>query len=138
MNPGPTRGDGGATETEPPAGVERSTGAPGFDPALSGIFDALSSARSRYVLYTLTGSSRETIPIADLVSAVGEREVDLGETPTDDRLAEIRSALFHATLPKLADLGLISVDPDRNEVALTGERDRLEPYLSLSRDVDEN
>ena len=134
MNAG-SRGEK-AANTEPPEdgeGPSRSTAAV---PPLTRVFDALSTARSRHVLYVLSEASANAVPLDELVAAVGARESG-ADAPAEAALAEIRSTLHHAHLPKLADLGLLGYKPSARTVTPTEEMDRLEPYLSFSRRVDE-
>lgn len=51
----------------------------------------------------------------------------------DGTLGEIRTALYHVHLPKLADLGVVTYEDTPGAVALTDDADSLSSFLEPAR-----
>lgn len=82
--------------------------------AVEQIHRLLASARRRYVLSHLSSSPGEDVPLDDVVTAVVEREhPDPGPLSHRDR---VETDLHHVHLPKLADSGVVSHDPEAGTV----------------------
>ena len=105
---------------------------PAPEPAsLDAIFDALADSRRRYVLHRLDESD-PPLALPDLAAEIAARE---NGAPIDDLPAEVVEAvyvsLYHAHVPKLADLNVVEYDPDRELVSLAEEEERFGPVLAL-------
>ena len=109
-----------STETPP---VDRST-----------LHDLLSSERRRDALDCLR--EHEPIALPDLADVVAEREHDepLPQVP-EDAVLETYLSLYHTHVPKLADAGVASYDPDRDVVALADDADAVDSLDSLDATV---
>lgn len=96
------------------------------------LFEALSHRYRRYVLYCL----RETgaVPMGTLVDRVVDLESRRGTAATADR-DDIRVALQHAHLPKLADDGIVTVDDGVVDIAASAE-DVLPSQVELAREIE--
>lgn len=89
------------------------------DPPLDTVFDILSARARRVALYRLADEGTATVE--ELVDAVAD-----GEADTDDR-RQVRIALEHVHLPRLADAGAVAVDDETGRV-----RYRASPTLGAS------
>lgn len=84
------------------------------------MFGAVSNERRRYVLYSL--DERDTdVAIDSLVDRIASVEAGASERVLDEHRERIATALHHAHLPRLADIGLIEYDQTTKTVAF-GER----------------
>ncbi|MFC7079792.1 DUF7344 domain-containing protein [Halorussus caseinilyticus] len=83
---------------------------PERDAPLDATFDALSNRQCRDLLRHLVESDDDAFLVADLATQLTDE--------TDSETAETRmlARLHHTHLPKLADAGLVSYDPDRGLV----------------------
>lgn len=97
--------------------------------AVNDTFSALSNPVRRIVLYYL--AEQETPVTFDrLAIQVAAWRTDSDPDAVDDAtLTEIRTALYHVHLPKLADFGIITYKANPGEIALTDDTDSLEPFL---------
>lgn len=68
--------------------------------------------RRRQTIHHLRQASSDTLTIDELVEQLRQGETDT-ETP-DQR--ELASQLYHAHLPKLADQGIVEIDPETQVV----------------------
>lgn len=106
-------------------------------PSLSVVFEALSNARSRRLLYCLVDEADGSNPVEELALAIAAREADGPDaTPVPSDVDRIRTALYHQHVPKLADASLVRYDEGAGTVTLDVAPEGLEPYLSLSRRAD--
>jgi hypothetical protein len=93
------------------------------------IFDLLSNARRRYVLYNLSRRD-EPITIGDLADEVAawENDTEVSEVERQER-KRVYVSLYQTHVPKLADAGLLAYDEESGTVAITERVDELTPYL---------
>jgi DNA-binding transcriptional ArsR family regulator len=71
---------------------------------LSRIFELLASDRRRCALGELRAAAPEAVAVDDLADRLRERE------PTAADRDRVRIALYHKTLPRLADAGVVDFD----------------------------
>ncbi|WP_435349764.1 DUF7344 domain-containing protein [Haloarchaeobius sp. HRN-SO-5] len=96
-------------------------------------FATLADPRRRYVLYYL---HQHDAPVglnalATQVAAwSGDTAPEAVEQTTVDR---VRTELYHAHLPKLEALGVITYRDDAREVGLADNTEMLQPYLESAR-----
>jgi len=107
------------------------------------VYEALAHPRRRYLCCTLRGDTQWTL--TDLATKIAAYEAELPENAvTDHQRERAYVSLYHAHVPKLADLGVISfdevtelitpaenadqvvavleeIDPDRQEVYTLGD-----------------
>lgn len=81
-------------------------------------YDLLASDRRRRVLRRLRDDD-EPLRLDDLAEAVAAAEAD-GE-PSMDHVTAVRTSLYHAHIPKLADAGVVEFSRNPGRVSL-GER----------------
>lgn len=94
------------------------------------VFDILSNARRRYVLYYLrqhTGPVQLTA-LAEHVAA-WENETDV-ESLNEQERKRVYVSLYQTHVPKLADTGLVRYDKEAGTVALADEAEKMGDYLS--------
>lgn len=83
--------------------------------SIAAAFEAIRTRRRRVMLNRLAG--RDTVEIATLATKVAVHETT--DADSDGVSADaIETALRHADLPKLEDLGFVAVDLDRDVVRL--------------------
>jgi|GEM_PF-816895 len=101
------------------------------DVSLDEVFDVLSSRRRRQALYCLQRNDgpMATRELAEQIAAGGHEAVD---GAASDLLKRVYTGLRHAHLPKLASLGIVSVDDDWHTVDLGDGIVAVEPYLILA------
>lgn len=106
-----------------------STGTPSLSADV--LFSALSASQRRYILQYLSSAST-TVTLTGLIEAVAawETNTDTAE-PAEAARTTAAVALQHVHLPKLADAGLVSFDPDQETVALTANATLATPHLEL-------
>lgn len=102
----------------------------GNEVPLDVVFGLLSSRQRRYVLQYLTHHSG-TVELRELADQLATCE----ETTVDDQERLVVS-LYHVHLPKLADSGVITFDPEQRLVELEETADALLPYLALTANDD--
>lgn len=88
-------------------------------PSVSDCFEAIADSRRRVVMTELAES--DEVSVAYLAEQVVEQE-------SSDR-ERAQASLIGVQLPKLADLGIVTYDPERGEVARGEHFDRIEPFL---------
>ena len=81
-----------------------------------GTLDAIGHPRRRLLLRVLR--ERRSLTLGELAAAVAEREPPAGADA--DARRRVLIDLYHCQLPRLADAGLVSYDPDRPVVGITG------------------
>ncbi len=98
------------------------------------VFDILSNARRRYVLYYLRQQS-EPIELTDLAEHVAawENETDI-ESMGEQERKRVYVSLYQTHIPKLADTGLVEYDKEAGIVAPTEGGAAMDAYLSESED----
>lgn len=131
-------GDEGTPRPDPgdPATTPASDGGESSDVPLtpSVVFGILANKRDRFVLYLLEERGG-TMAIEDLAVAIAAWENDtVPDLITNEMNQRVHSRLFHATIPKLSEYGLVSYDPDSEAVTLTDLGEQLESYLDFARD----
>ncbi|WP_247001943.1 DUF7344 domain-containing protein [Halosolutus gelatinilyticus] len=110
--------------------------APNCSLSLDAVFELLSDERSRRLLYVLSDLDG-TAAIDDAVehlAASGDEPAGTSPAPAAKRC--VRTALHHATVPRLTDYGVVDYDPRGGVVTLTESGDRLQPYLAVARERD--
>ncbi|TKR27960.1 DUF7344 domain-containing protein [Natronomonas salsuginis] len=104
--------------------------------AVTDAFTALTDPVRRYVLYYLT-NQEAPVSFDSLTTQAAAWDTDSEPDAVDDEtLAEVRTALYHVHLPKLADLGVITYEANPGEIALTDDTDSLDPFLEPARQAD--
>ncbi len=93
------------------------------------VFDLLSSARRRFVLYYLrqTDGPVQLRELADEVAA-WENEVPVDELTSQQR-KRVYVSLYQTHIPKLEDVGIVDYDRDAGSVALADRADDIGRYL---------
>jgi len=93
------------------------------------VFDILSSARRRYVLYLLR-TSEEQIEMTDLAERVAawENETTVEELTKQQR-KRVYVSLYQTHVPKLEDAGLVDYDQDSGLIELTDAAAGIDRYL---------
>ena len=82
---------------------------------MDGLFEALSHARRRYLLYTLTDGNDED-SLGDLAREIAAWERDSHpDRVADEAVERVEQSLYHAHVPKLADLDIVEYE-DADEV----------------------
>ncbi|WP_435346340.1 DUF7344 domain-containing protein [Haloarchaeobius sp. HRN-SO-5] len=96
-------------------------------------FTTLSDPHRRYVLYYLTQHDTP-VDLDALATRVAAWSSDTTpaavERTTVDR---VRTELYHAHLPKLEELGVVTCRDDQREVDLAEDTELLQPYLDSAR-----
>jgi len=127
--------DGGPPTPSPPAPPVPQLGddVP-FSPSI--LFRALAEVRQRYALYYLLerdGRGR----IDEMAEPIAAWESDTTpERLTDRVLKHTYSGLYHASLPKLDEFGLVEFDPETGTVTATDALDEITPYLEIAKQVE--
>lgn len=98
------------------------------------VFDLLSSARRRYVLYYLRRHGGEAT-INELAKhlAAWENDADPEELTRQDE-KRVYVSLYQTHVPKLEEQGIVDYDGDSSIVSLTGRAYELDRFLSSSDD----
>lgn len=97
-------------------------------------FRLLQNARRRFVLHSLRHRA-ERADVSELASALAAWESGGDESVTEEGVGTVELSLHHAHLPRLAEAGTVSYDPETNRVALA-DTAPVEPYLSTAERVD--
>lgn len=93
------------------------------------VFDILSSARRRYVLYYLRQAD-EPVDINELARQVAAWENDVSvDELTDQQRKRVYISLYQSHIPKLDSLGIVEHDKDSGAVSLTGDARVVDQYL---------
>lgn len=78
---------------------------------LNTIFDLLSAARRRYLLYYLMELDTEVAEFEAAVDAVYKQEVNSTDSGDHATREEVRLDLHHMQIPKLVEAGVVDFDP---------------------------
>jgi hypothetical protein len=93
------------------------------------VFDILSSARRRYVLYHLRQADGP-VDINELARQVAAWENDVPvEELTDQQRKRVYISLYQSHIPKLDSLGIVDHDTETGNVSLTGNAKQVDQYL---------
>lgn len=92
-------------------------------------FEALVSQRRRDVIHCLR-TYEDPMALAAIAEeiAVWETETDIARLSSEE-VERIYASLYHAHIPKLADLDIVAYDRDRDTVALAENADHVESVL---------
>lgn len=82
----------------------------------------LENRHRRYVLYCLK-TSETPMALADLADDLVRWETDASPAAVQDVREKVYLSLYHCHLPKLANVGLVDFDADRNLVDLREDAD---------------
>jgi len=93
------------------------------------VFDLLSSARRRYVIYVLRTRS-EPMEVTDLAEEVAawENDTTIDELSSQER-KRVYVSLYQTHIPKLASAGVVDYDRDTGLVELTRKTGQMDRYL---------
>jgi DNA-binding transcriptional ArsR family regulator len=93
------------------------------------VFDILSNARRRYVLYYLR-KAEEPVELSDLARELAAWENETGpEDLTDQQQKRVYVSLYQTHIQKLADAGMVDYDKDTGLVSLAEGAEELRGYL---------
>lgn len=94
------------------------------------VFEVLSARRRRFALHHLC-RERRPVAVRTLAERITEweRSVGSGATVTLER---VYTGLYHSHLPKLENMGVVSIDDERELVELADNIRRVEPHLALA------
>lgn len=81
------------------------------------VYDAISSTRRRRALQLLVATDH-SLTLADLATEIARTEQEPGGPLTEAQVDQIRITLYHLHIPKLADTGIVTYDPDERRVAM--------------------
>jgi len=99
------------------------------------VFDVLSSARRRYVLYYLQQSD-DPVDINELARQVAAWENDTDvENLTDQQRKRVYISLYQSHVPKLDSIGIVEYDKESGEVALTDKAHVVDSYLDGTESI---
>jgi hypothetical protein len=102
------------------------------DEFLDDAYQALSRSRRRQLLAALRDADRP-VSVAALARRIVAREEDVPESSVQDgAVQDVYLSLYHADLPKLADVGAVRVDRDRNVVSPGENFDAVYSLLAVS------
>ena len=95
------------------------------------LFDVLSNPRRRFILTCLEEFSTP-VPLRDVAHelATWERDAEITEISADD-VTSIRVSLYHVHIPKMADVGLVEYDEERDAVTLVEDGDNATSLATL-------
>ena len=95
------------------------------------LFDVLSDPRRRFVIACLEAHS-EPMAVADVAAELTSWECDTPKDRLSDGAVEPRYlALYHVHVPKMADVGMLEWNRDRNTITLADGRSAVPSDLSL-------
>jgi len=98
------------------------------------VFDLLSSARRRYILYYLRQEGGEaTINELAAQIAVWENDVPPEELTSQDE-KRVYVSLYQTHIPKLSEQGVVEYDSDTGTVRLTNRAYQVDRYLAGERE----
>lgn len=97
-------------------------------------FGLLADRRDRFILYHLTERGG-TVPLDTLATDVATWENKTEpELVTKEMEQRAHTRLVHASIPKLADHGIVATTPDREAVTLSDHGEQLQPYLEFAKE----
>jgi len=93
------------------------------------LFDILSSARRRYVLYLLDENGEmKLMDLAEHVAA-WENEIDR-EAVTNDQRKRVYVSLYQTHVPRLEEFGLVEYEAENGSVSPAESANTIRPYLT--------
>lgn len=98
------------------------------EPSVSDCFDAISNPQRRYILGAV--SEGDSISVDSLADGIAAR------SPAERE--QIHLSLVNVQLPKLADFGMVTYDPETDNVGPGRHFGRVEPYLRKAIDVEQS
>lgn len=123
--------DSNDPHAESNAPEERNAGLPGSVLDDDALFEALANERRRYLLYTLLEDDAWTLD--ELAGKVAAWETDRPVSSVDEADAErVYASLYHAHVPKLADLEIIEFDRRTETIAKGPNADQALSVLELT------
>ena len=106
------------------------------DPTFDSVLDLCRNQHRRIILGVLLAEQR-SLSLNHLTRTVLKYNHHIPRTEAADELvAEIRTALHHKHIPKLASEGLVSYDSDRRRVAATDQLEVVQPTVATILDAD--
>jgi len=99
---------------------------------LDTMFDVLSNPRRRYLLYHAADVDEAVVELEAAVEAVAEYERDGSETVDRSTWDDVRIALHHDHLPRLASAGILDYDDRQGTIRLPAD-DGLEEWVAFAR-----
>lgn len=94
------------------------------------VFDILSNARRRYVLYYLREAG-EPVELRELARELAKWENKATEEElTKQQRKRVYVSLYQTHIQKLADAGIVEYDQDSGMVSLANAASQINPYLS--------
>lgn len=99
------------------------------DPALDDVIGIFASRRCRCVLYYFLDTDSDTSSLDELCDYV------LTHDPEASEETSVTTGLYHTTLPKLEEFGVIDYDDRSETIRFRGARE-WEPILSSIREVE--
>ncbi|QCJ47490.1 MULTISPECIES: DUF7344 domain-containing protein [Haloprofundus] len=102
---------------------------------LDTVFELLSVARLRYVLYHLYGMDNDVTGVEDVVDAVCECEAAGTETDETPSRNEVRIDVHHSKLPRLDAAGVVDYDVRQGEIRCY-HSSSLEEWLEHARQME--
>lgn len=101
------------------------------------LFEVLADVRKRYALYYLQQEDgRGTL--TDIADQLAASRATTAAGNVTKKNCRVYTALYHADLPKLADCGLITFDPDAEKVTATDKLNAIAPYLRFAQLAEPN
>lgn len=95
------------------------------------LFEALAHERRRYLLYTLMED--ESWSLLELARKLAAWEEDVSEADADETVVErTYASLYHAHVPKLADLGIIEFDRETETITKGENAEQVLHVLELT------
>lgn len=99
---------------------------------LDTMFDVLCNARRRYLLYDLIARDEAVVELEAAVEAVTEYETEGTGTVTQSSWNEVKIALHHNHLPRLANTKLLDYDRRQGTIRLTEDAE-LEEWIEFAQ-----
>lgn len=100
------------------------------------VLDLCQHQHRRIVLAILT-TEQQPLTLDDLTKTIFKynHQIPIADV-TEDAITDIQISLYHSHLPKLAEEGLITFDPERQLVKPTKQLEQVTPTLSAILDAD--
>ena len=96
--------------------------------ALDHVFEALAHARRRYVCYSLLEDAQQSL--TELATAIAAWENDVPEGAVTRRQRErVYVSLYHAHVPELVDIGVVSFDAASEKITPAENAERVTAAL---------
>lgn len=104
-------------------------------PSIGDLFDALSTARCRYVLYLLL--ENEYSNVTDLALQIAAWEEDRSvEEVSDGEHERVSLSLMHNHLPRLADYGFVEYDRRSGDIVRAAGFEAVDDAVEQVREID--